>query len=277
MDEVNKTLVVSVIGIVQWVLALEKDVGGSDRKLGKECSLSMGTTQITAALFQLQQLDLERDRLIAEQQALTSSLQSTSLLKRLRAEEEIARQQLTNGIQAQRDAEWALEDIERRLKQQEQRLYNGSVTNARELSALQQEVQNLRAQQARQEEVALEMMEAAEGLREVAERRARAVREAERSWELSNTVSLARRDQLAEKLQELHDKRERLTTELDGELVKRYEGMRKTKQGRVISKVEQNSCQWCRVILTPSELQRVRISSELQTCSNCGRILYYDR
>jgi predicted nucleic acid-binding Zn-ribbon protein len=111
----------------------------------------------------------------------------------------------------------------------------------------------------------------------VAEQKARAVKEAEQEWELANAAGIARRDQLEEKLQELRGKRAELTATLDGELVKRYEGMRKTKQGRVISRVEQNSCQWCRVILTPSELQRVRISSELQTCSNCGRILYYDR
>lgn len=237
----------------------------------------MGTTHITAALFQLQQLDLEADRLVAEQQALASTLQSTALLKRVRAEAQSAQQQLASGLQAQKDAEWALEDVERRLKQQEQRLYNGSVTNAKELNAIQQEVQNLRAQQARQEEKALEMMEAAEDLRAVTERKERAVKEAEQEWELANTAGVARLDQLEEKLQELRGKRNGLTATLDSELVKRYEGMRKTKQGRVISRVEQNSCQWCRVILTPSELQRVRISSELQTCSNCGRILYYDR
>jgi predicted nucleic acid-binding Zn-ribbon protein len=237
----------------------------------------MGTTQITATLFQLQQFDLEADRLVAEQQALTSSLQSTSLLNKLRAEESIAQQQLATGLQAQKDAEWALEDVERRLKQQEQRLYNGSVTNAKELNALQQEAQNLRAQQARQEEKALEMMEAAEDLNTTAEQKTQAVKEAEQTWELSNAAGVARLDQLEEKLQELRSKRAGLTATLDGELVKRYEGMRKTKQGRVVSKVEQNSCQWCRVILTPSELQRVRIGSELQTCSNCGRILYYDR
>ncbi|HEX7737166.1 MAG TPA: C4-type zinc ribbon domain-containing protein [Ktedonobacteraceae bacterium] len=237
----------------------------------------MGTTHITAALFQLQQLDLEADRLVAEQQALASTLQSTALLKRVRAEAQSAQQQLASGLQAQKDAEWALEDVERRLKQQEQRLYNGSVTNAKELNAIQQEVQNLRAQQARQEEKALEMMEAAEDLGSVAERKERAVKEAEQEWELANTAGVARLDQLEEKLQELRGKRNGLTATLDSELVKRYEGMRKTKQGRVISRVEQNSCQWCRVILTPSELQRVRISSELQTCSNCGRILYYDR
>ncbi|HEY0755360.1 MAG TPA: C4-type zinc ribbon domain-containing protein [Ktedonobacteraceae bacterium] len=237
----------------------------------------MGTTQIMAALFQLQQLDLEMDRLVAEQQALANALQSTSLLKKVRAEAQSAQVQLAGGLQAQKDAEWALEDVERRLKQHEQRLYNGSVTNAKELNALQQEVQNLRVQQARQEEKALEMMEAAENLREVAERKEQAVKEAEQVWELSSSAGVARRDQLEEKLQGLQVRRAELTTSLDSELVKRYEGMRKTKQGRVISKVEQNSCQWCRVILTPSELQRVRISSELQTCSNCGRILYYDR
>jgi predicted nucleic acid-binding Zn-ribbon protein len=198
-------------------------------------------------------------------------------VKKARAEQKNAQQQLANGLKAQKDAEWALEDLERRLKQQEQRLYSGNVTNAKELSALQQEIQHLRAQQGRQEETVLTMMEAAEALRETAEQSARAVSEAERAWDLANTAGIARHEQLGMRLQELRGKRAELASTLDSELVKRYEGMRKTRQGRAVSKVEQNSCQWCRVILTPSELQRVRVSSELQMCSNCGRILYYDR
>lgn len=237
----------------------------------------MSTTQMAAALFQLQQVDLEMDRLGVEQQALASSLQSTSTLKKLRADYSISQQQLANGQQAQKEAEWALEDLERRLKQQEQRLYGGSVTNAKELNALQQEVQHLRAQQARQEETTLEIMEATESLREVVARKERAVREAEQAWEQTTASGAARRAELEERLQELRQRRATLALGLDDELVRRYEGLRKTKQGRVVSRVEQNSCQWCRVILTPSELQRVRVSSELQTCSNCGRILYYDR
>jgi predicted nucleic acid-binding Zn-ribbon protein len=237
----------------------------------------MSTTQIAAALFQLQQVDLEMDRLVAEQQALASSLQSSSSLKKLRAEYSISQQQLANGLQAQKEAEWALDDLERRLKQQEQRLYGGSVTNAKELYALQQEVQHLRAQQARQEEMTLEIMEAAESLREIVAQKEQMVREAEKAWEQTTASGAAHRAELELRLQEMREKRAQLARGLDGELVRRYEGLRKTKQGRVVSKVEQNSCQWCRVILTPSELQRVRISPELQTCSNCGRILYYDR
>jgi predicted nucleic acid-binding Zn-ribbon protein len=125
----------------------------------------MSTTQTAATLFQLQLLDLELDRLVAEQQSLTSSLQSSVPLKKARAEYAIAQQQLSHGLQTQKEAEWALADLEQRLKQQEGRLYSGSVTNPKELYALQQEIHHLRAQQARQEEMTLEMMEAAETLR----------------------------------------------------------------------------------------------------------------
>jgi len=237
----------------------------------------MSTTKITATLYQLQQLDLELERLIAEQQALVSSLQGDSTLKRLRAEHNIAQQQLHSGLQAQKEAEWALEELDQRLRTQEQRLYSGTVTNPKELYALQQEVQRLRAQQNRQEEMALEVILATESLQETTNNKAEALRQAEEKWAEANAAGVIRRDQLEAKRQELQAKREQFVRDIDTELLKRYEALKRTKQGRAVSKVEQNSCQWCRVILTPSELQRVRVISDLQMCSNCGRILYYDR
>src|SRR5947209_3996729 len=102
---------------------------------GKEGSL-MSTTQIAAALFQLQQLDLELERLAAEQQAVVSSLKGNATLEQLRREQSMAQQQLHTSLQRQKDAEWALEDLLNRLKLKEQRLYGGTVTNPKELSAL---------------------------------------------------------------------------------------------------------------------------------------------
>jgi uncharacterized protein len=237
----------------------------------------MSATQIAAALFQLQQLDLELERVTAEQQAIVHSLQGDSTLQKLRAEHTTVEQQLRAGQQAQKEAEWALEDVNRRLAMQEQRLYSGTVTNPKELAALQQEVQRLRAQQSRQEEITLEMMESTESLQEMAQHKAKLLQQAEEDWAKGNVALMTRRDQLEARRQELQTKRTQLAVGIDVELLKRYDAMRRSKQGRAVSKVEQNSCQWCRVILTASELQRVRISNELQTCSNCGRILYYDR
>ncbi|HXZ04466.1 MAG TPA: C4-type zinc ribbon domain-containing protein [Ktedonobacteraceae bacterium] len=237
----------------------------------------MSTTKLAATLYQLQQLDLELERLTAEQQALESSLQGDSVLKKLRTEHTIAQQQLNLGLQAQKEAEWALEELDRRLRTQEQRLYSGVVTNAKELYALQQEVHHLRAQQNRQEEMALEVILSTESLQEVEKSKAEALRLAQEKWLEMNAAGVIRRDQLNVKRQELLANREQFVSNIDADLLKRYEALKRSKQGRAISKVDQNSCQWCRVILTPSELQRVRANTDLQLCSNCGRILYYDR
>jgi len=181
------------------------------------------------------------------------------------------------GLQAQKEAEWALDELDRRMRMQEQRLYSGVVTNPKELYALQQEVQHLRAQQNRQEEMALEVIFATESLQEIANSKTEALRQAEEKWAEINAAGLIRRDQLDVKRQELQANRVQFVSNIDADLLKRYEALKRTKQGRAVSKVDQNSCQWCRVILTPSELQRVRVSTDLQMCSNCGRILYYDR
>nr|HET6902267.1 C4-type zinc ribbon domain-containing protein [Ktedonobacteraceae bacterium] len=237
----------------------------------------MSTTKIAAALFQLQQLDLELERLTAEQQAIAQSLQGNATLQKARAEHTRAQQQLHSGLQAQKEAEWALEELSQRLAAHEQRLYGGTVINPKELSTLQQEVQRLRAQHSRQEDTALEVMDAAESLQEQARQKAAALQQAEEQWKLASASIVAQRDKLAIRQQEVQSKRTQQAANIDAAYITRYDAMRRTKQGRAVSKVEQNSCQWCRVILTPSELQRVRTSEQLQTCSNCGRILYYDR
>jgi len=237
----------------------------------------MSTTKIAATLYQLQQLDLELERVHAEQQALENSLQGDSALKKLRVENAIAQQQLQLGLQAQKEAEWTLEELDRRLRLQEQRLYSGAVTNAKELYALQQEVQHLRAQQNRQEEMALEVILSAESLQETADKKAEALERAQEKWQETNASGMLRRDQLGEKRKELEANRTQFVSDIDAQVLSRYEALKRTKQGRAVSKVDQNSCQWCRVILTHSELQRVRTTTDLQMCSNCGRILYYDR
>ncbi len=112
----------------------------------------MSMTQIAAALYQLQQLDLELERVAAEQQVVAKSLQGNARLQELRIEHNSAQQQLRSRLQAQKEAEWALEELTRRLGAQEQRLYSGMVSNPKELNALQQEIQHLRTQQGRQED-----------------------------------------------------------------------------------------------------------------------------
>ncbi len=223
----------------------------------------MNTTQVAGVLFRLQQHDLELDRLNAEEQTLTSSMQGNVKLRRMRQDYEAAQQQWEAGLQTQKDAEWTLEDLNQRVKQREQRLFEGGITNPRELQALQQEVQRLRAQQGRQEEQVLHAIDVAGSLQEVMERKKAALKQADEAWREEVAGLVARRDQLQAQLQMLREQRQNLAATLDEDLLKRYDGLRRTRQGRAVAKVEHSSCQWCRVILTPSELQHVRVGMEL--------------
>lgn len=237
----------------------------------------MNTTQLAAALYQLQQFDLELERLQNEQQAIKSSLQENSDLHMARLEHAKAQKQLQAGLLTQKEAEIVLEDLSYRLGLQEQRLYSGSVNNPKELHALQQEVQRLRSQQSRQEEVVLEIMDTTERIQELIRRKAEALKQVEQQWQTESASKITHAGHVEERQREVQVKRAQLAQSIDAAALTRYEYLRRSRQGRPVSKVEQNSCQWCRVILTPSELQHVRVSAELQTCTNCGRILYYSR
>ena len=238
----------------------------------------MNTVHVPALLFQLQQVDLDLDRVTAEQQSVSQALQGDTRLRRVRAEYIAVQQQQQASMQEQKDAEWTLENIQRRLTSHEQRLYSGTNVNAKDLDSFQQEVQRLRAQHHRQEEAVLETMDATENATEATQRKQKALQQAEEEWQREYTMLTQKRDQIEARRQDLLAKRSNLSAGIAEDLLKRYDALRRSKQGRAVSKVEQGSCQWCRVVLTPSELQRVRASStDLQTCSNCGRILYYER
>src|SRR5438132_2362231 len=175
----------------------------------------MSTTQTAAALYQLQQLDLELERLAAEQQAAVKALQGNPTLQKLRVEHNAAQQQLRSGLQAQKEAEWTLEELNRRLAAQEQRLYSGMVSNPKELNALQQEIQHLRAQQGRQEDTFLEVMEVAEALQEETRRKAETIQQMEEAWTRESATIIGRRDQLEVRKQELQARRTQMLTSID--------------------------------------------------------------
>ncbi|MBE3561239.1 MAG: hypothetical protein IMW89_18765, partial [Ktedonobacteraceae bacterium] len=201
----------------------------------------MSATQMAALLYRLQQHDLELDRINAERQTVEHALQDNPRLRRLRSEYEAAQEQARAGLQAQKEAEWTLDDISHRLQTQEQRLYNSTTLGSKDLQALQQEVQRLRAQQSRQEEIVLEMIDTAEALQEQAQSKLQALREAEASWQQETAALRARLDQVEARKQECQEKRSQLLASIPPEVQTRYTAMRRSKQGRAVSKVEQNS------------------------------------
>lgn len=75
------------------------------------------------------------------------------------------------------------------------------------------------------------------------------------------------------RIDELQAQREELIASLDTSLAKRYEALRKEKNGTAVCELEDDHCTVCRSIIPDSILAKLRKSQELGECPNCHRMM----
>jgi len=81
---------------------------------------------------------------------------------------------------------------------------------------------------------------------------------------------------LKTELNRLTEKRAQLAGKVDETLRARYERLLKHKGEKVIVGVEHEACGGCHVILPRQTIVACQGNTEMITCPNCGRLLYYD-
>ncbi|MGH2675388.1 MAG: DUF7581 domain-containing protein, partial [Actinomycetota bacterium] len=118
-------------------------------------------------LLELQELDLSIDRLEARRREIESGEEvEEARLRAERAEERVG--ELRMALDSIGKEEMRLENdvssLDQRIRAEQGRLYDGSVTNPKELQAIQAEVTNLAARKGRLEDEELDQMERREEL-----------------------------------------------------------------------------------------------------------------
>lgn len=225
-------------------------------------------------LYQLQQLDLELERVNAEAQAINAALRDDSTLRQATQEHEAAQAALRQHQRALQQAEQELASLAARIKGHQDRLYSGSIANPRELGALQQEIQHLRELHSAQEDRVLEAMGTVDESQAALNDRAAKQAAAEQARQREQDTLQERQRQTEAKLNDLRQRRKTQAESCEPDLLQRYEQIRKLRGGKAVALAEGGTCQWCRVTLSASEMQRLRLGTELVTCSNCGRMLH---
>ena len=69
--------------------------------------------------------------------------------------------------------------------------------------------------------------------------------------------------------------RARFTTDVDEDVLERYERLFKTKNGVAIAPLEHEVCMGCHMKVTTQTVVQVKSGKEVIHCPQCGRILYY--
>jgi predicted nucleic acid-binding Zn-ribbon protein len=168
--------------------------------------------------------------------------------------------------------------VTRKARSEEERAVSGRVTSPKELTAIQEEVAALKRRQDVLEDQLLERMEQRETLEaevaELAGRREGIVAE-------QAEVTKARDAALVEIDRELESERaarEAVAHGVGAELRALYDQLRARHGGVGAAALVGNTCQGCRVSISPVELAAIRKqpAEEVKRCENCRRILVVD-
>jgi predicted nucleic acid-binding Zn-ribbon protein len=228
--------------------------------------------ETTRQLYELQDLDNEIEKIEQSLADKNSQLGNRETLNT--AQEKLAAEQkhLEELKHQRREAESEVNDILSKISAAEQQLYGGKITNPKELSNLQHEINTFKSKNDELETKALGVID----LMEAAEKSVAAVTDEykiiEEKWNSLQKQLAIEIEQLKANLAELKPEHEQLIAQIDVPTLTLYKKLRQQKR-QAVAKVEQGICRSCRISLSASAMQRARSGQPIQ-CGSCGRILY---
>ncbi|MFC1904994.1 zinc ribbon domain-containing protein [Chloroflexota bacterium] len=227
---------------------------------------------IAKQLYQLQEVDLELEANKRALQQVTSQLGESQAVAGAKAKLTLERQHLEELKRQQQPVEWEIDDLDAKIAKVEEELYSGRIKNPKELTSLQQEVDELKTRRDQLEDKVLAIMEQVELATASAATINSELKRLETEWRSQQQQLSAEMEQLKAILSELNQKRQLLSAQIDPQAIDFYSGLRRQK-GIAVAKVEQGTCCGCRILLSIAELQRAR-TGDLVQCGSCGRILF---
>ena len=204
----------------------------------------------------------ERDTLRAK--ATATQAQHESIKTRVK-QNEADRKRLELDVESKK------QQIEKYANQQLQTRKN------EEYRALAHEIETCKADIAKIEDAEIVLMEQAEAVQKEAARLARETDETRKLVD-GQVAQLDQREvNLKTELADLQRGRAELAAAVDQAVCQRYERLFKSKGENVVVGVHHGVCGGCHMKLPAQILVMCQAHSELVSCTNCGRILYYTR
>jgi uncharacterized protein len=227
-------------------------------------------------LLALQSEDTEIARLRDRRAALPEAARLAEVddtLAELDGDLGIARGQNEEATREQSRIEGEIELLDQKLQREEGRLFSGAVSNPKELSALQAEVEMLKRNRSSLEDGLLEVMvrkdQLAENLVRLESDRAAAQAESDA---LNARVS-GLTAEIDSALKEHDAGRSEAAGGIPAKVLSLYERIRDQKHGVGAAALENGTCTGCHTRLPSREVERLKSERGLQRCDNCRRIL----
>ena len=230
-------------------------------------------------LWEIQVLDQERRDLenrlqggdiAAELRALKMSIEeSRTLFNSMKEEYSQMKKEL-------KKRELDIDELKGRAEDLGKKLYDGSITNPKEIQNSSKKLESLTEEVKRMEELMLMTMESLEEMRQRLEGLSSDLSEKALHFRRLHGTYLGNQQKVRKMLAQIPKARDKLLDKVEAEVWKKYVEMKK-KLVDPLARVEKGTCMGCRVGLSFHDLRTLKVGEGLLHCQNCGRMLFWER
>jgi hypothetical protein len=228
----------------------------------------------TFKLYRLQEADSKIDAANNRKNEILAVLANDSAI--LAAQEALGQAQgdFDEAEKTLKQAEQLTQAQRLKIKQTEDRLYSGTVTNPKELQDLQQEGEALRRYLDTLEERQLETMMSADDFAETRDARANSLDQAKGDRIAAHAELNGEHTRLTGELERWTEERKTTSVGIEKTDLDTYERIRSKRKGIAVARVSNGICGACGTQLNSKLHQEARQVEHIAFCDNCRRILY---
>jgi predicted nucleic acid-binding Zn-ribbon protein len=228
---------------------------------------------LLSLLWHLQTTDTELDDKTKRARQIDDALANDPNVAATRATHDEAQKQLAALRAQMHDRELEAKTLDAKIKDIEERLYSGRVTNPKELDGMEKDLQMHKRQRSALDDKLLELMDAVEQAQKRADEKASGLEQIESARTHTLEQLTREREMLAARLAELSVERDQMRAALNADALQTYDHLHKTKGRRAVAQMKRDACSACGVAVPTGLAHRTREGNEVVFCSGCGRIL----
>lgn len=225
-------------------------------------------------IYDLQIADLQISDIQLELTSIKDKLSSDGDLLMINSRLEKINKALEVKESEKKSRERVIADLQSKVTELHGLLYDGVITNEKELQALEEQRVYAAAERTSREDELLEVMIDIEKFIDSRDKHRAAVDKLTEKKSSELILLSARQKELTSKLDEKKSDRHTLTLNVPADVLALYEKLRNNKRGQAVSKLEGRLCGVCRVELPVKELQDAKAGVRLVQCNSCRRIIY---
>lgn len=228
-------------------------------------------------LWSMQQHDRKLAKLIQKLKEIENEKKMDDLIVKLQQIEYDVINKKTrkevNELKIQRSSN-KLEQISSKLAEIEKKLYDGSISDIKQLSYMNKEAQDIKRESAKLEKEILNLMEETD---KIGQELCEVMDTYDKLKDEINNNTKKYEAMLVEIKNEIKREKiiiDRISLKLDENLRNKYATLKATK-GKVLAQVYDGKCDGCHMSIPLYIMSKLKNKDEITYCDNCGRILYY--